>query len=473
MRKLLLTLISIWLIGILIGLIRPEFSWVLGGFIIAGSVVMKARLQVAAVCLILLLLGSVYGFSAQLSLKTSLGRCDSSERSRTGIIQENPTVKVSSIDYVVRDEKGCGFIVSAPTESVFHKGDIIKFEGKWQTIDEIAKNSPGYADYLRRQRIFAVVRYPTLTLEEDSSSSYPIHEFKRERVQRTLSEPEASLALGMIFNEAGLIPASVLEDFRTTGLSHVLAISGSNITLIAGMLFGLSFLLPVSGRTRVIIVSGLLWLYVAFIGWPVSALRAVFFWTLALFGFHLRSLVGFGTVSLLTAVCMVTIDPLVLYDVGFQLSLSAVIGIVCALLIGKPLIERRRFASLWQVLFITVGATLFTWPLSIYHFGTFSLIGIVANVIVLPLLSLLYVFLLVVVLISFIIPPLALLPAFGVHVLWRLIDWITRVLTLIPGGYFEDVHLSGWVVLLCYVVLLSVVTFSLYFQKRSWREIWA
>ncbi len=440
---------------------------------IAGSVLWRARPQLTFACFALLLMGDVYGLSAAQVLQAQLTTCTMSNTSRIGVIQENPNVKISSVDYVVQDEKGCSFIVSAPTEPLFTKGDTIEINGTWQGVKEIAVNSPGYATYLQRRGIFAVVRYPTLVLKEGGKRPYPIHEYIRTRVQRTLREPEASLALGMIFNEAGLIPASVLENFRITGLSHVLAISGSNITLIAGILFGLSWLLPVSGRVRVIIISGLLWFYVAFIGWPVSALRAVFFWTLALFGFHLRSLVGFGTVSLLTVTCMVTAQPLVLSDVGFQLSLAAVVGILCALLIGKSVTERGRFAPLWQVLFITLGAALFTWPLSIYHFGTFSLIGILANIIVLPLLSLFTVGLLGVVLISFVAPSLALLPAFGVHVLWRLIDWLTRLLTLVPWAYWEDVHMPGWGVLLCYLILLGIVTFCLHLQKRSWREIWA
>jgi competence protein ComEC len=159
-------------------------------------------------------------------------------------------------------------------------------------------------------------------------------------------------------------------------------------------------------------------------------------------------------------------------DAGFQLSLSAVIGIMVALLLIDPYVARMKTPLLFQVVAVTVGATLFTWPISIYTFGTFSLLGLFANVIVLPLLSLLYVLLLLAVVFSLIVSFLGLPFAFMAHVVWLLISMLTTWLSQLPWGYWEDIHIPIWSVILSYIFFIGLATVILSKQRRTWREIW-
>lgn len=471
MRKLLLSFILFWLFGITVGLLNPTYIFVIGSMAVLGLLLMRVRLPRAVGSLALLLLGCVLGAASQAALVAMESVCTAPDRNFKAVVEEGPMLKVATVDYILRDVRGCKYLLKAPVEPLYTVGDELSVGGSWQHVQEIAAKNPGYAKYLKRQGIYASTSFATVEVVKEAPDAGRSHALIRQRLQAALAEPEASLALGMVFNEAGTIPADVIQVFRITGLSHVLAISGSNISLLAAMLFALSFILPVSGRVRAGVISFLLWWYVAFIGWPISAVRAVFFWTIALFGFQVRALVGFGAVSVLTATAMISFNPQLVFDVGFVLSLAAVVGIVVAMMLVVPLATSRFFGTI-QALAVMLGATLFTWPISVYAFGTLSLVGLIANILVLPLLSLLYIFMLVVVVFSFVAHPVALVFAFVVHVLWRLIEALSGMLASVPWGYWEDLHMPPWALILCYVVLLAISTVVLKKQKRTWREIW-
>lgn len=474
MRRLLLALLALWLIGIIVGLVRPAAFFMVLGLGLFCLVLGRVRLQVLVMGVALLSLGVVLGSVSTSSLAAEEMRCRDVDRPLIGTIANTPVTKIAGVDYEVEDSRGCRYLVSGLTDPVYAQGDTLSVNGSWQTLGQIGQKNPGYADYLRRKRVWAQARYPTIELVRPGTYTpvSTLHAYIRKRIKLVLPEPESSLALGMVFNEAGTIAPAVIDDFRTAGLSHVLAISGSNISLLAALLFALSFFVPVSGKTRSLVISLLLWAYVGFIGWPISALRAAFFWTLALFGFQLRALVGFGSVSTATVVVMVTANPMVVFDVGFQLSLAAVVGIMVFLLVFGPYFYYSRYPTLFQALAVMAGATFFTWPLTIYHFGTLSLIGLLANIIILPFLSLFYILLLLVVVLSFVALPLAWPIAFGVHVLWRVTWALTRLLASWSWAYVEDLHLPAWAVAAWYGACMMLATWMLVKQKRTWREIW-
>src|SRR6185436_9047359 len=124
------------------------------------------------------------------------------------------------------------------------------------------------------------------------------------------------------------------------------------------------------GYVRAVLLIAVMWFYIAFIHWPVSATRAVFFWTLALVGFELRQLVSLATVIILTVAMMVTFNPLVLQDIGFQLSVGAVIGIAIATLVSRRLPRAVHEYGIFELALASLGATVATWPIIAYHFGT-------------------------------------------------------------------------------------------------------
>jgi len=200
---------------------------------------------------------------------------------------------------------------------------------------------------------------------------------------------EAALARGFVLGEDGGIDGKTEEDFRRAGLSHLLAVSGQNVTLLALLAMPLLGALGIPLRERLFWVLALIAVYVPVAGAGPSIQRAGVMGALGL----LATLGGRRSSRLyalaLAAVVTLAIDPGIGGDVGWQLSFAAVLGI---LLLASPLREGllgalgsgRWRRALAEGVAMTVAATLATAPLIAFHFETLSTTTLVANVLALP-----------------------------------------------------------------------------------------
>jgi len=200
---------------------------------------------------------------------------------------------------------------------------------------------------------------------------------------------EAALARGFVLGEDDGIDARTEEDFRRSGLSHLLAVSGQNVTLLALLAMPLLGALGVPLRERLLWVLALIAVYVPVAGAGPSIQRAGVMGALGLLatlgGRRLSRLYALAVAALVT----LAIDPGIAADVGWQLSFAAVLGI---LLLATPLrqgLVARLGAGRWrralaEGVAVTVAATLATAPLIAFHFETLSTTTLVANVLALP-----------------------------------------------------------------------------------------
>jgi competence protein ComEC len=200
---------------------------------------------------------------------------------------------------------------------------------------------------------------------------------------------EAALARGFVLGEDEEIDEQTKEDFRRAGLSHLLAVSGQNVTLLALLAMPLLGAFGVPLRERLVWVLALIAVYVPVAGAGPSIQRAGVMGALGLLA-TLSGRRGSRLYALaLAAIVTLAIDPGVGADVGWQLSFAAVLGI---LLLATPLrvrIVARLGQGPWrralaEGVAVTVAATLATAPLIAFHFETVSTTTLVANVLALP-----------------------------------------------------------------------------------------
>jgi len=206
---------------------------------------------------------------------------------------------------------------------------------------------------------------------------------------RGMPAREAALARGFVLGEDEAIDERTEEDFRRAGLSHLLAVSGQNVTLLALLAMPLLGALGIPLRERLVWVLALIAVYVPVAGAGPSIQRAGAMGALGL----LATLGGRRASRLyalvLAAVVTLAIDPGMAADVGWQLSFAAVLGI---LLLASPLRDRllgslgqgRWRRALAEGVAVTVAATLATAPLIAFHFETLSTTTLIANVLALP-----------------------------------------------------------------------------------------
>ena len=200
---------------------------------------------------------------------------------------------------------------------------------------------------------------------------------------------EAELARGFVLGEDEGIDEGTKEDFRRSGLSHLLAVSGENVTLLALLAMPVLGLLGIPLRERLLWVLGLIAVYVPVAGAGPSIQRAGVMGAVGV----LAMLGGRRSSRLyalaLAAVATLAVDPSVAGDIGWQLSFAAVLGI---LLLAAPLrggLAARLGEGPWrralaEGLAVTVAATLATAPLIAFHFETLSTTTLVANVLAMP-----------------------------------------------------------------------------------------
>ncbi len=207
-------------------------------------------------------------------------------------------------------------------------------------------------------------------------------------MQAALPEPLASFALGLLIGQRTTIPESVNQRLSTVGLTHLVAVSGYNLTILV---LAVRHLLGKRSKYQSTVLSLLLiGLFLMVTGLSASIVRAALVSLLSIgawyYGRTLRPLLLLSLVAALTA----GLNPLYLWsDIGWYLSFLAFFGVlVIAPMLTERLFGNKKVQPLTLVLIETISAQLMAAPLIMYIFGQISLVAIVSNLIVVPLVPL-------------------------------------------------------------------------------------
>ena len=291
---------------------------------------------------------------------------------------------------------GGGVLVTLPQYTGHLPGERVRVRGK--LVPAPSFDSFDYQGYLERHGIVGTMLYPRVELLAPAPAGWrrtraELRSNLDRAVQRALPEPEASLAGGVAFGRDGTLPGPLYDDFRTTGLAHLVAVSGSNVMLLAMLAFAVA--VPVMGRRWSALPAAALVLgYVVVAGGSGSVLRAAAMAGVLLFGRWVGRPASALPALAAATVVLVTGWPWLAADAGFQLSLAATAGIVVfapwidwALRAGVERAGARNVVPrlVTESASLTLAATIATAPIVAVTFGRVSIIGLVANVIGAPL----------------------------------------------------------------------------------------
>jgi competence protein ComEC len=251
-----------------------------------------------------------------------------------------------------------------------------------------------YKNYLAKEGIYSIIYFPEIkTIEKNAgnlvkSALFAFKEKMKESLNFFLSPPYSGLMESLLFGDEEKIPEEWKEKFNQIGIRHITAVSGMNITIITFLIF--SFLLSLGfWRNQSFYFSiFFIFLYILMIGAPPSALRAFLMAFLFLIAQSLGRLSTTSRSIVFAATLMLFFNPLLLkYDVGFQLSFLATLGLIYLAPIFKDLFKKiPQFLSLRENLAATLGAQIFTLPILIYNFGKIPIISPLPNILILPFL---------------------------------------------------------------------------------------
>ena len=280
-------------------------------------------------------------------------------------------------------------IVYAGQYPEYDFGDRIRLEGKIS----LPENFDGfeYRNYLFTKGIYYIAYYPKIEIVKKNNEgiNFQILQFRKYAsglIKKIFPQPHAGIISAMTLGIKSNISDEVLESFNKTGTRHIIAISGLHMTIVAVVLM---FLLLAIGLKRnyafYFAILGIIF-FVALVGFPPSAVRAAVMGGLVLFAVKVGRLANAGNAIVFAGVLMLLYNPnLLRYDTGFQLSFSAILGIIYIFPRLDKIFEKYPdHLNIKSMLLITISAQLATLPIIINSFGSFSLLSVFANVLILP-----------------------------------------------------------------------------------------
>ena len=280
------------------------------------------------------------------------------------------------------------------------------------------------------------------------------------------------LTLALVLGDKGALKPEIKHSYMRSGVMHILSISGLHIGMLYGLLLLLFYLLSaLFGRpgNYPLVAVILLWGYALMTGLSPAVLRAISTLSLVVLARKYQKDYHIGNILGVVAFFSLLYNPNLLFDVGFQLSFTAVTGILLCYLpmLRRYSVKQRLLRYCWQNTALSLVAQVSTLPLSLYYFHYFALYGLPANCIMIPLAT-----------IHLSLSGLLLLISFwpwGATILAKLITKATlmgdnylRWLTELPYAYLGPFMPSIGVVIGCYATLISLY---LGFQKRSFRYL--
>ncbi|MEI6288309.1 MAG: ComEC/Rec2 family competence protein [bacterium] len=323
-------------------------------------------------------------------------------------------------------------------------------------------NDFDYGQYLSAKHVFALMSFPEIKSAPSKNyfSIYYYLYFLRDKLSaglaRTIVEPQASLFQAMLFNDMSNLSPDWNTIFSLTGVTHIIAISGSHLVLIMSLL---SVLLIGFGLRRqqtfwpiVIIII----LYIMLVGAPASAVRSGIMGLMVLYTQKIGRISGSLNLILLACVLILLFNPAsLMFDAGFQLSFLAVIGLAYLLPILKKYFARLpEFWQFKEMFLMTLSAQIMTLPLIIFSFHKLSLISFLANLLVLPIVPFLMAWGFINSLVSLVYAPLGTLCGYVSYFAGGYFLWTVHALSKWPWGCLEIQNFNSLMLVGVYVLII-------------------
>ena len=321
------------------------------------------------------------------------------------------TIDVESIDLKYSEEFN-SYIKSKVLITVnrypeYKYGEKLKIVGELKTPQEFEDFN--YKDYLIKDGVYSLMYYPEIERIKVDSISFnsliysKILGFKdkfRKSISQNLSSPQSSILFAIILGDKSRISDDWKQKFNITGIRHITCVSGMHIVILSGILMIIGIALGLWRGQAFYFALFFLVLFIIMIGAPPSAVRAGIMGGLFLLAEKIGRLKTADRSLVFVAALMLFYNPLLLKsDVGFQLSFLAVLGIIYLMPIFQNWFSylnfpkknsdepRKKSMNFFKdILAMTLAAQVFTFPILIYNFGYISLISLITNILIAPLL---------------------------------------------------------------------------------------
>lgn len=464
-RPLLIAAIA-YINGILIGVYLSKSIplFVILSIIVSLITSFKKNTYRNAICmyLIVMCISSIYVYNKNLNYESKYKKYDNKNISIEGTIISDIQEKEYNYTFTIRT-KDDYFLVNLKKnkeEISLEYGDKLQISGEYQEPNK-ARNYKGfdYKNYLKINKIYGIIRvdlYTNIIIKHQKNLSnfklliHKIREKLKQNIQELLTKETYALGIGILIGDNSRINEKIVEDFKNSNLSHMLAVSGAHINYVV-LTVSILFTKKRAGikAQRVVTIMMMLF-FMELTQMTSSVVRA----GISCIIYMLASLL-YRKADVINAMAISTLlillnNPFKLFDIGFQLSYAGTLGIILfCKLINIP-IKNKLLKYLKDSIIISISANIFIIPIMMYQFNTISLTFILSNLLAGPLLGISIILEIIVLLISFMSINIAAIPAKVLNILLILIINI--------ANWFSNIEISK-----IYVITPQIISIVAYY----------
>ena len=386
-------------------------------------------------------------------------------------------IEITSVDQKQTFGKAL-FYVPKTNQFTFEPDDQIIFSAQFSPLSKnLNNNSFDYGKYLENKQIYSVIFFKDSNLlQKGNQKSFRHYLYvtkkKITRIFESYSWKPETLAIveALILGERFLLDDSLLKEYQNAGVMHVLAISGLHVGILY---FVLAFLIKPLKRIKhgkyiqfgITIVF--LWFFAFLTGLSPSISRAVTIFSLAAIGNLLnKTNISYNLVAV-SALFLLLLNPSSLFDVGFQLSYAAVLSI----LIFNPLFSKfkvrknRIIRYCIDLVLVSLAAQIGVLPLSIYYFNQFPTLFLFANLLVIPMITLILIGSIAILIFHW-LP--ALINNFIASVIDYLVTFLNRYVSWLNQWDFFRIQNISFNTLLCVVSYIALISSAFWLYKKNY-----
>lgn len=464
-RPLLIAAIA-YINGILIGVYLSKSIplFVILSIIVSLITSFKKNTYRNAICmyLIVMCISSIYVYNKNLNYESKYKKYDNKNISIEGTIISDIEEKEYNYTFTIRT-KDDYFLVNLKKnkeEVNLEYGNKLQILGEYQEPNK-ARNYQGfdYKNYLKTNKVYGIITvnsYANITIKQKKNLSnfklliHKIREKLKRNIQELLTEKTYALGIGILIGDNSRIDEQIVEDFKNSNLSHMLAVSGAHINYVV-LTVSILFTKKRAGikAQRVVTIMMMLF-FMELTQMTSSVVRA----GISCIIYMLASLL-YRKADVINAMAISTLlillnNPFNLFNIGFQLSYAGTLGIILfCKLIDIP-IKNKLLKYLKDSIIISLSANIFIIPIMMYQFNTISLTFILSNLLAGPLLGISIILEIIVLLISFISINIAAIPAKVLNILLILIINI--------ANWFSNIEISK-----IYVITPQIISIVAYY----------
>jgi competence protein ComEC len=284
---------------------------------------------------------------------------------------------------------------------------------------------------------------------------------------------ELGIAEALLIGYTNDLDKDLVQAYSNTGVVHIIAISGMHLALIYGLLVWLFDKIPLVNKskiTQVVLILACLWIFSLLTGAAASVLRSAFMFTFIAIGKKLSRQSSIYNSLAGSALVMLCYNPYFLWDVGFQLSYLAVVGIIVfqKAIYNWFYVKNKLLNEIWKLMAISLAAQVLTFPICIYYFHQFPNLFLITNIVAVPLSGI--ILFVEIGLIAFSWVPFAgsFLGTLAGWMVW-LMNSIIRLVSQISFAVWDNIPSSVASTWLLYAVVIGLGTWLLNQNKTAFR----